>query len=171
MTRGSGTVLPEPSASDDDCRHHRSAVPALRCGFFRFPFGDVFLVGKLRGGGRLRGIGQYRPDRNSILGYVYLDVNDNGTPDPTDWAIIGAKVGISLQGSTDVSIVYSKDDGSYTFSGLTAGTYLVTMLTPCTKPGKTTLGVLRDADGNVLPPARPVMASSPTSSWLPAPRA
>ncbi len=88
----------------------------------------------------------------SISGYVYVDVNDNGVMDTSDWAISGAEIQLSSQGSTAVTIAYSKTDGSYAFTGLGAGTYSVTMLTPCCQPGTTTMGVLQDAVGNSLPP-------------------
>jgi hypothetical protein len=88
----------------------------------------------------------------SISGYVYLDVDNDGVMGTSDWAISGAEIGLSSQGSADVSMAYSKQDGSYAFSGLTAGTYSVTMLTPCNQPGKTTVGVLQDPAGNSLSP-------------------
>jgi hypothetical protein len=88
----------------------------------------------------------------SISGYVYLDANDNGIMDTSDWGISGAVIQLSSQGSTDVTIAYSKPDGSYTFTGLAGGTYSVTMLTPCCQPWKLTVGVLQDSSGNSLPP-------------------
>jgi hypothetical protein len=99
--------------------------------------------------------GSRSPDlAGSISGYVYLDVNDNGVMDAVDWAISGAEIGLSRQGSAGVTVAYSKQDGSYTFSGLAAGTYSVTMLTPNCQPGKEdTAGVLHGAVGDVLPSA------------------
>jgi hypothetical protein len=89
----------------------------------------------------------------SISGYVYLDANGNGVMDNSDWGISGAEIELSSQGSADVTMAYTKVDGSYTFSGLAAGTYSVTMLTPCNQPGKCdTVGVLVDPAGTVCAP-------------------
>ena len=88
----------------------------------------------------------------SISGYVFVDVNDNGIMDTSDWAISGAEIQLSVPGSSGVTIAYSKQDGSYTFSGLSAGTYSVTMLTPCYYDWDAyPTAVLHDAAGDVIP--------------------
>ncbi len=47
-------------------------------------------------------------------------------------------------------IVYSKQDGSYSLSGLFPGTYTVTLLTPSPSPGTNTLGEIFDENGQVV---------------------
>jgi hypothetical protein len=105
----------------------------------------------------------------SISGYVFVDTNGNGIMDASDWAISGATLQLSTQGSTAVTIAYSKPDGSYTFTGLGAGTYSVTMLTPCSYAWETyPVGVLQDAAGNAVVPAGVAAADQFTDIAMPA---
>jgi hypothetical protein len=89
---------------------------------------------------------------NSISGFVYLDVNANGIMETVDWAIPDMTLKLTKLGSSDPAvIVYTKADGSYTFTNVQPGTYSLTMMTSCPKPGAITLGQLRDKDNNLVP--------------------
>ncbi len=105
----------------------------------------------------LAGIGSVGPasagSTGSLSGYVFVDVNNNGIPEPNDWAIVGAQVELSWQGSTETMLCYTDENGAFSFTGLPAGTCAITMLTPCDQPGKvSTVAELYDKDGNPLPP-------------------
>jgi hypothetical protein len=87
---------------------------------------------------------------NTLSGVIYVDVNGNGIADTADWAILGVEVQLTHNGTSDPAIVaYTKSDGYYTFSGLTAGSYSVAVLTPSPKtPWSATVGTLYDSAGN-----------------------
>jgi hypothetical protein len=73
----------------------------------------------------------------SLSGYIYVDANDNHVMDTSDWAIAGAQVTLTAAGSsTAVAAVLSAQNGSYSFSGLAAGTYTLTMSTSTNHPGQ-----------------------------------
>ena len=87
----------------------------------------------------------------SLSGYVYLDEDDNGVMSTLDWGIIDAKVELTMDGDTDpTATTYTTTDGSYTFDGLEPGVYSITMMTPCSEPGKEILGTLYDQDGHAV---------------------
>jgi hypothetical protein len=89
---------------------------------------------------------------NSLSGFVYLDVNANGIMETVDWAIPDMTLKLTeISGSAPPVIVYTKPDGSYTFTNVQPGTYSITMLTACPQPGAITLGTLRDKDYNPVP--------------------
>jgi uncharacterized repeat protein (TIGR01451 family) len=69
----------------------------------------------------------------SIAGTVYLDANDNGVQDAGDRVLAG--VAIALTGTDDTGAAVSANtstaaDGSWSFSGLRPGTYVVTETQP-----------------------------------------
>jgi hypothetical protein len=73
----------------------------------------------------------------TLSGFVYVDTNQNHIMDAADWAIADAKVSLALSGSGGVlTELYTQKDGSYNFSGLSAGAYTITMLTVCSQPGQ-----------------------------------
>lgn len=83
----------------------------------------------------------------SLAGLVYYDANANGTVDSSDWAIYDAKV--TLKWDTNSSlVVYTGSDGTFKFSGLSAGTYSVNLGISDTNPGDNFRGTMTDADGN-----------------------
>jgi hypothetical protein len=86
-------------------------------------------------------------DGSSLSGVVYFDEVQGATH--TYWYILDAALSISRVGSsTPLSTVYTGYDGSYTFSGLAAGDYTVTLLTPSSKPEQPVVGTLADGNGN-----------------------
>jgi len=96
------------------------------------------------------GVSPTASQNKGLAGFVYVDVNNNGAMDSTDLAIADATVALTMNGAGDpLMIVYSKKDGSYSFSSLAAGVYSIAMLTPCVAPGTDTKGQIRDKDGVV----------------------
>jgi hypothetical protein len=76
----------------------------------------------------------------SLSGTVYYDVNGDGIRESTDWAIRYAEVSLSLAGSTVTSTYTTGKDGTYTFAGLAAGDYTLTLLTTSNSGGTTSAG-------------------------------
>ena len=106
-------------------------------------------------------IGAFGGGTASLSGLVYCDSNQNGAVDEYgyDWGIAEARIALSKVGSSDPAlIVLSAKDGSFKFSGLSAGTYTLTMLTSSSLPGQDLLGVVLDKAGN------PVKGNSGTVS-------
>lgn len=88
----------------------------------------------------------------SLAGYVYVDNNSSGSMDTNDWAIVDAEISLSLNGASEpLGSVRTNKDGSYSFNSLVAGIYSVTMLSPCSMPGKDTTFTIRDKDGVEVP--------------------
>ncbi len=86
----------------------------------------------------------------SLSGFVYLDASpDTNKMTNADWAILGAEIALTRDNDPPL-IVYSKQDGSYSLSGLFPGTYTVTLLTPSPSPGTDTLGEVFDENGQVV---------------------
>ncbi len=86
----------------------------------------------------------------SLSGYVFLDVDPNdGAMNTGDWAISDVAISLLRTGSTAPMIVYTRKDGSYIFTGLPAGTYAISMLTPCTKIGTAAKGSILAGGGSV----------------------
>ena len=72
----------------------------------------------------------------SLSGYVYLDVNTNHEKDSVDWGIPDAQIAITRLGdSAPIATVLTGVDGSYRYSGLSAGTYSLSMVTTPANPG------------------------------------
>jgi hypothetical protein len=87
----------------------------------------------------------------SLSGAVYCDQDGNGIRDTSDWGIAGASVSLSLVGSSDpLSVAVTDWNGLYTFSGLAAGDYVVTLLTPSSQPEQPVVGQLGDASYNIV---------------------
>jgi hypothetical protein len=73
----------------------------------------------------------------SLSGYVYVDTNSNQTMDTADWAIANATITLTDVGSsTPFASVLSSQNGSYSFTGLAAGTYTLAMTTATNHPGQ-----------------------------------
>ena len=88
--------------------------------------------------------------KGTLSGYVYVDADaDDGPMDNVDWAIEDVAISLLRDGTTTPMIVYTQQDGSYRFADLSPGTYTVTMLTPCSKPGTATAGQIADSKGDV----------------------
>jgi hypothetical protein len=86
----------------------------------------------------------------TLSGVVYVDENGDGIRDTSDWGIAGASVSISLVGgASPLAVAVTGRDGSYTFSGLASGDYLVSLLTPSSEPGQPSIGSLVSANGPV----------------------
>lgn len=80
------------------------------------------------GGASDGGGGQAGSGTSSLSGFVYLDANDNGMKDDTEFGIKGVTVHIS--GETDTGKSYefyvtTDDHGYYKFSNLESGTYMI----------------------------------------------
>jgi hypothetical protein len=61
---------------------------------------------------------------SSLSGFVYCDMNHDGRRDPGDPGIAGTQLFL-LRGSQVVATTFTGPDGSYQFSGLGPGTYMV----------------------------------------------
>ena len=109
-----------------------------------------------------------------LSGLVYLDVNENGYPDPADWGICGATVTLIKQGDGSFSpfSVYTTSYGSYLFDGASAsnhgglpeGTYTIRLDTTSAMHGVQGLGTLWDLQTNLpLPFAQQTSYQGTTS--------
>lgn len=68
---------------------------------------------------------------NTISGLVFVDSNENGAPDPAEVAYSGATLSESVGGTTATSDADPDGDGrNYSFVGLAAGTYDITLTLP-----------------------------------------
>jgi len=61
----------------------------------------------------------------SVSGVVFNDINGNGVQDPSENGIGGVTVGLYTSGGALVSTTTTAADGSYLFTGVTAGAYSV----------------------------------------------
>lgn len=81
---------------------------------------------------------------SSLSGFVYVDPNNNGIQDPGEPGIGGVMVtltGTDVNGNAVTQTTTTGPDGSYSFSGLLAGTYSLAETDPGGfAPGKATLG-------------------------------
>lgn len=120
------------------------------------------------------------PEDGSISGWTFIDVNDNGTRDASEagdyisGAILtlleGACPGTSTLDSSESSTV----DGSYSFSGLAAGTYcvLTSDLQQTLDPLSQTVAVgtgehVSDVNFRFIPSAMPTVTWTPTATRVP----
>lgn len=71
--------------------------------------------------------GYRNPSRNAITGRVFYDLNENGTrEDPPEAGLAGVTLDLlDAAGTTVLATTATLADGTYRFSGLTAGTYQV----------------------------------------------
>jgi protocatechuate 3,4-dioxygenase beta subunit len=60
-----------------------------------------------------------------LSGYVYVDANKNGVKDAGDGAVAGVAITLKDAGGSTVVSTTTAGDGSYSFTGLTPGTYSV----------------------------------------------
>ena len=95
----------------------------------------------------------FREDASSISGLVYNDVNENGSREPGEPGIAGVIItltGTDANGSPVNRTTTTAADGTYSFLGLTSGTYTVTETQPVIYvDGTTTAGT---AGGNATTP-------------------
>ncbi len=96
--------------------------------------------------------GQIKP--SSVSGYVYIDLNNNGTRDPGEPPVPGTTV--TLTGSNDLGgfaplVVQTDGNGFYQFSSLRPGNYTITKTPPPNLvDGKSSLGTVSGVSvGNV----------------------
>jgi hypothetical protein len=86
-----------------------------------------------------------------LSGVVYCDEDGDGVLETSDWAVRDAVLALTFAGSNDVLLkAVTSADGSYSFTGLAAGKYTITLLTPSSKPGKIGIGILEDGHGNTV---------------------
>jgi hypothetical protein len=86
----------------------------------------------------------------TFSGVVYYDENQSGTRDSSDWGIRDATVSlIETNTNTEVTVV-TDAAGNYSFTGLAAGDYTITLLTPSDQPEFATLGTITDASNNAV---------------------
>ncbi len=86
-----------------------------------------------------------------LSGIIYCDTNQNCSTDECDWGIAEAEISLTKVGSSDPAIiVLSGKDGSFSFTGLSAGTYTISMLTPLSQPGTDMLGMVYDKSGKAI---------------------
>jgi hypothetical protein len=69
------------------------------------------------------------PSVSSIGNFVWNDINGNGIQEATELGIAGAIVKLTKTGGVTVSTT-TNSNGVYTFSNLSAGTYVVNFITP-----------------------------------------
>ncbi|QDU57281.1 S8 family serine peptidase [Aeoliella mucimassa] len=73
-------------------------------------------------------------DNATISGFVYNDLNQNGTRNAGEGGLAGATVYLDMDASGDLSAgdlsVVTGDNGSYLFEGLAAGTYAIHVVPP-----------------------------------------
>lgn len=71
---------------------------------------------------------------NSLSGFVYMDANHNGTRDTNEVGVAGIQITLTNTSSSTSSkqTVLTGTDGSYSFTGLAAGTYQLSESEPTT---------------------------------------
>lgn len=88
----------------------------------------------------------------SLSGFVYFDANDNGVKDAGEQGLFGcwvALTGYDDHGQFVTKVVTTAADGSYSFSGLRPGTYVITEAQPVGwDDGKDALGTAGGVKGN-----------------------
>jgi len=75
----------------------------------------------------------FRENASSFAGFVYLDANDNGIKDGGETGIAGVTItltGTDANGAAVNRTTTTAADGSYSFIGLTSGTYTLTETQP-----------------------------------------
>lgn len=103
------------------------------------------------------------PLDRTITGKVFLDLNDNGTPNAGEQGIENQEIlltGTDVNGNTiPARSVFTDKDGNFTFTGLPAGVYVLSQPTqpPGTLPGKTVAG---SAGGTVTTVDKPSVISA-----------
>lgn len=97
----------------------------------------TFVVGGARGGGGSNFTGsmsateavvptQALPPEGSLSGHVFIDANQDGVIDPNeDGGIGGVTIHLFDAIGNEVATTTTNDDGSYSFTGLAAGTYSI----------------------------------------------
>jgi hypothetical protein len=85
-------------------------------------------------------------DGNSGLsGFVYYDQDGDGARTTDDWGIFEAVVQLTSETTGKTVSVQTAKNGSYSFQGLAAGNYTVTLLTPSTEPESPSIGTITNA--------------------------
>ena len=83
----------------------------------------------------------FREKAASIAGFVYLDTNNSGLKDSAEAGIAGVTVTLKDAGGTTLKTAQSAADGSFSFTGLSAGTYSLVEAQPASYlDGKETSG-------------------------------
>ncbi len=89
----------------------------------------------------------------TLSGVVYYDPTGSGILNTSALGVSGASVSLSLVGSSNpLSFDITGLDGSYSFSDLAAGDYVVSLLTPSSEPDTPNVGSLASAAGPVGTP-------------------
>lgn len=90
-----------------------------------------------------------------LSGHAYVDIDDNGAMDNSDWCICAARISLTPVGATDpLMTVLTAADGSYRFESLLPGDYTIAALDRSNQPGQDTLGTLKDKNGIVVTTGR-----------------
>lgn len=94
-----------------------------------------FVLGGARGGGGSNYTGSYSAtgkvaipldsQPGGLSGYVYLDNNNNGVRDDGDSGIVGVTITLYDESFTPIRTTTTNSDGSYSFSDLVPGTYVI----------------------------------------------
>ena len=109
----------------------------------------------------------FRRTTGDIAGYVFLDLNGNGTRDAGETSGLGdIQITLTLPNTTTLTTLTSSPDGAYQFLGLAPGQYRVTMPQTAgyaaTSPTSVTVDVVAEAQK---------VASFGLAAWTPTPTA
>lgn len=121
----------------------------------------------------------FKSTTGDILGYVFFDVNGNGTRDPEETAgLAGVEIKITLPNTTTLTTLTTPPAGAYQFLGLAPGRYRVQMTQPAgyaaTSPIDVTVDVVAATQQTVnfglqvhTPTPSPTSSATPTATPSP----
>jgi hypothetical protein len=78
----------------------------------------------------------------TLSGFVYYDQDGDATRTTDDWGIYEAVVRLTVESTGETVSVQTAKDGSYSFEGLAAGNYTLTLITPSTEPESPSVGLV-----------------------------
>lgn len=118
----------------------------------------------------------FRRTTGDITGYVFFDVNGNGTREPEETSgLASVEIKLTLPNTTTLTTLTTSPAGAYLFLGLAPGRYRVQMTQPAgyaaTSPTDVTVDVVADAQKTVnfglqawTPTPSPTPSATPTET-------
>lgn len=85
-----------------------------------------------------------------LSGVVYYDANQNVVREDADWGIADAIVTLTAASNGATMTTTTEKDGSYTFMGLAADSYTITMVYPSSETATQSKGRMTDAKGKAV---------------------